>query len=440
MNNDSPNNPKKNDILVVDDTPDNIRFLSTMLTEQGYNVRKAINGQMALTAVQAVLPDLILLDINMPGLDGYEVCKQLKQNEKTNPVPVIFLSALDDTEDKIKAFKVGGVDYITKPFHFEEVLARIKNQLTIKQLQSQLKEQNQQLKETLTELKSAQAQLIHKEKMVSLGKLVAGISHQLNNPISFIAGNLDFTRNYIQDLLQLIKIYQQEYPQPTEIIKEAIQEIDLEFISADLEKVLGSIQAGSERISTIILALRIFSRLNESEIKSVDIHQGIDSSLLLLQHRINQQDKDLEIEVIKNYSELPKVTCYASQLNQVFLNLLNNAVDALESKFTKGFPETTKPTIWIDTELDDRTSVLVRIKDNGCGISEEVKAHLFEPFFTTQPGGKGSGLGLLTSYQIVVEKHNGKLSFNSQVGQGAEFIVEIPIELVKLSSSRSPNA
>ncbi|MEC4986717.1 MAG: response regulator [Oscillatoria sp. PMC 1076.18] len=420
-------------MLVVDDTPDNIRFLSTMLGEQGYNVRKAINGQMALTAVQAVLPDLILLDINMPGLDGYEVCKQLKENQKTNTVPVIFLSALDNTEDKVKAFQVGGVDYITKPFQFEEVLARIKNQLTIKELQSQLKEQNQQLKKALVELKEAQVQLIHKEKMVSLGKLVAGISHQLNNPVSFITGNLDFARNYIEDLFRLIDVYQEEYPEPTENIQEVIEDLDLDFISTDLDNIFNSLQSGSERISTIILALRIFSRLNESEIKSVDIHQGIDSSLLLLQHRLNQKDRNFEIEVIKNYGDLPKIACYASQLNQVFLNLLNNAVDSLELKFEVDKSEEIKPIIWINTYLENSERIIVSIKDNGCGISDKVKAHLFEPFFTTQPGGKGSGLGLLTSYQIVVDKHNGKLNFNSQVGEGAEFIVEIPLNFLKVS-------
>ena len=421
----------KADILIVDDTPDNLRFLSSLLLDEGYNVRKSTNGQMALTAVKTVPPDLILLDVNMPKMSGYEVCELLKKDSQTSSVPVIFLSALDDVMDKVKAFKVGGVDYITKPFKIEEVLARIQNQLTIKNLQNELQAQNTQLQQTLNELKKAQAQLVQKEKMLGLGQLAAGMAHEINNSIGFVSSNLEPASEYIQDLLNLINLYQQEYPNPSISIQEAIQEIDLDFLSLDIKKIMGSMQTGAERISTMILALRIFSRLNESDIKAVDIHEGLDSTLLLLQHRLRKERKCPEIKVIKQYGNLPLVTCYASQLNQVFFNLLNNAIDAIDSGLEKGITELSSPTIWINTELTAYKTVKIQIKDNGIGIDEKVRSRLFNPFFTTKPVGQGSGLGLVTSYEIVVEKHKGELRCNSLHGQGAEFTIEIPVQLMK---------
>ncbi len=426
-------NDCKADILVVDDTPANLRLLSNIMTEKGYNVRQAINGKMALTAVQAIQPDLILLDINMPEMNGYEVCECLKRDEKTRAIPIIFLSALEDTSDKIKAFKIGGVDYITKPFNFEEIIIRIQHQLTIQSLQNKLQHQNNQLKTALSELKTTQAQLVQHEKMVSLMQLVAGIAHEINNPISFISGNIEPANQYIQDLLKLIELYQTEYPQPPKVIQDLTEEIELDFIISDLQKIMGSMTNGVHRINTIILALRIFSRLDESEIKSVNLHEGLDSTIILLQHRLKLLNGNFNVNIIKDYDQLPKITCYASQLNQVFLNLLSNAIDALESKLSKN-PETfNHPTIWITTQIKEQDSVKISIKDNGIGISPEVQSRLFDPFFTTKPVGKGSGLGLLTSYQIVVEKHRGKLDFNSTFGEGSEFIVEIPVQQGKIS-------
>lgn len=426
----NPNFTVKADILIVDDTPDNIRFLSSLLTDQGYNVRKAINGQMALTAVKAMLPDLILLDINMPGINGYEVCKYLKKDPHSNQVPIIFLSALDDVKDKVKAFQVGGDDYISKPFQIEEILARIQHQLTIKSLQNQLQQQNLQLQKAFSDLQKTEAELIQKEKMISLGQLVAGMAHEINNSIGFISSNIEPASNYIQDLLNLVKLYDREYPTASAAIQEAKIEIDLDFLIADLEKILLSMQTGSERIRTMLLALRIFSRLNESNIKPVDIHEGIDSTLLLLQHQFKAEGKRPAIKVIKNYGELPLVTCYASQINQVWLNLLNNAIDALESAVKEKLPSDSEPTIWISTELIESETVRIVIKDNGIGIPENIRSRLFDPFFTTKPIGKGSGLGLVTSYQIVVEKHKGKLNYRSTSEGCTEFIVEIPLNVV----------
>lgn len=417
--------------MIVDDTPDNIRFLSTLLQEQGYNVRKAINGKMALTAIRTVVPDLVLLDINMPMMNGYEVCQELKNDRATQTVPIIFISALNDVNDKVKAFDLGGADYITKPFQIGEVLARIQHQLTIKTLQNQLQSQNEKLQNTLEELRTAQAQIIQKEKMLSLSQLAAGMAHEVNNSIGFITGNLEFARQYIQSLIELVNLYQQEYPQPTPALQAALQEIDLEFIVNDVEKVLHSMQTGTERISTINLALRIFSRLNESDIKPVNLHEGIESTLTLLRQRLQQEGRKWEIKVEKNYGNLPAITCYASLMNQVFLNILNNAIDALESRWETSENISVSPTIWITTTETDRQSIIIKIKDNGIGVPENIRAQLFNPFFTTKPVGKGSGLGLLTSYQIVVEKHQGILTYQSQIGEGTEFCIEIPVTLTK---------
>ena len=419
------------DILIVDDTPDNIRFLSTLLLEQGYTVRKAINGKMALTAAKTILPDLILLDINMPGMSGYEVCEKLKQDNQTHAIPIIFLSALDEVEDKVRAFQTGGVDYITKPFQLEEVLVRIQNQLTIRRLQNKLQVQNGDLKEALSSLQRTQSQLVQKEKMAVLGQLVAGIAHEINNPVSFIVGNLKPARKYVEDLLELIALYQAEYPTPPKKIQNLVHEIDLDFLYADLQKLMDSMHAGADRIRSVILALRIFSRLGEAELKPIDLHTGLDSTLLLVQHRLNSDAKGEAIQVVKDYGYLPLITCYASQMNQVFLNLLNNAIDALQSVARCKNDSLGSPTIWISTAAKDPETVTIKIRDNGPGLSEEMRLRLFEPFVTTNPTGGCKGLGLVTCHQIVVEMHKGQLICNSSPGQGAEFIVEMPLKPTK---------
>ncbi|MDY6938865.1 MAG: response regulator [Cyanobacteriota bacterium] len=414
------------DILIVDDTLDNIRFLSKMLLKRGYNARKAISGKMAIMAVQTVLPDLILLDINMPEMNGYEVCQKLKEDPKTRSIPIIFLSALNDVNDKVKAFQMGGSDYISKPFQFEEVLARIENQLTIQSLQSQLKTKNTTLERTLEDLQSAQIQIVQKEKAIAMGQLVAGVAHEINNPVSFIYSNLAPAREYIQDLLHLVDLYQEEYPEPTAKIHEKIQEIDLEFLHSDLQKLLESMQSGADRIRTIVLGLRLFSRLDEADIKAIDLHESLDSTVMLLQHRLEPEDDRPKIEVLKDYSDLPPVTCHARRLNQVFFNLLNNAIDAIERK-TEETPTFGDPQIRIRTRVLENNRVQIAIADNGQGIPEEVRTRLFDPFFTTKPVGKGKGLGLSTSYQVVVQQHHGKLTCQSSPEEGSEFAIEIPI-------------
>ncbi len=419
-------NTSKGNILVVDDTPDNLRLLSVMLTAQGFEVRKALNGKMALTACQIVLPDVILLDINMPEMDGYQVCQKLKLDDKTSEIPVIFISALDDVLDKVKAFDVGGADYITKPFHGAEVVLRIENQINLRLLQIKLKEKNFLLQEAIDNLKIAQVQQIQNEKMVALGQLVAGIAHEINNPISFIYGNLQYASEYVQDLVNIIETYQQEYPQPTAKIQKIVKDIDLNFVIKDLRKLMDAMFRGADRIREIVVALQNFSRHDEALMKQVNIHEGIDSTLLMLQHRLRETTERTAIVVVKNYGNLPLVSCYASELNQVFMHILNNAIDALDMPVVKE-KITDNPQIQIRTEVTESNIVKMAIADNGAGIDESVRSRLFDPFFTTKSVGKGSGLGLSISYQIVVQKHHGQITCFSSPGQGAEFVLEIPI-------------
>lgn len=296
---------------------------------------------------------------------------------------------------------------------------------------SQLRQKATELEHTLQELQSTQAQLIQSEKMSSLGQLVAGVAHEINNPVNFIFGNIDHAKEYSQDLLKLLQIYQKHYPDPPELIQEEIEAIDLEFLMKDLPKLLVSMKVGAERIREIVQSLRNFSRLDESERKAVNIHEGIDSTLMILQNRLKGKPDHPPIQVIKNYGNLPLVECYAGQLNQVFMNLLSNAIDALEDYNKTRSPEEIQanPTqITITTEAIGHKpgKIVIRIADNGKGMTEQVRQRLFDPFFTTKPIGKGTGLGLSIGYQIVVEKHGGKLECCSQPGKGAEFVIEIP--------------
>jgi two-component system, NtrC family, sensor kinase len=282
-------------------------------------------------------------------------------------------------------------------------------------LEQRVEERTTELTQALHNLKKTQAQLIQTEKMSSLGQMVAGIAHEINNPANFIYGNLDYIEQYLKDLLGLVELYEKSYSKLPLEIEFYIENIELDFLRSDLPKTLESMKMGTERIRALVLSLRNFSRLDESDLKEVDLHEGIDNTLLILNHRIKQN-----VEVIKKYEELPYVSCYPAQLNQVFMNIIVNALDAIDEIDIK------PKQIAIQTEKIDENQVQIKIRDNGAGIPSEIQHKLFDPFFTTKPVGKGTGLGLSIAYQIV-EKHRGKIAVISELGKGTEFAIVLPL-------------
>jgi PAS domain S-box-containing protein len=331
------------------------------------------------------------------------------------------------------------------PFNATQIIIICRNITLRKQAEFKLKDKNHELNQALKQLGRTQSQLIQAEKMSGLGQLVAGIAHEINNPISFIYGNVAYASEYAENLLKLCCVYQEHYPEPVSVIADLAEEIEIEFMKEDFPHLLNSIKIGAERIRQIVLSLRNFSRLEESDIKRVDIHEGIDSALLILQHRLKENGRIRNIEIVKEYGDLPPVQCYVGQLNQVFMNIFSNAIDALgtvrnrklefgvasetERQDFPGLPVSCNASPWIRirTEVLQNNRIAIVISDNGPGMEESVKSRIFDPFFTTKPVGKGTGLGLSISYQIVVERHCGSLRCVSTPGEGTEFAIEIPI-------------
>ncbi|MEA5567098.1 ATP-binding protein [Anabaena sp. UHCC 0399] len=293
----------------------------------------------------------------------------------------------------------------------------------VKTRTEELSEKNIRLQQLLEELQRTQLQMVQSEKMSALGQMVAGIAHEINNPVNFIHGNLAHVQEYAENLLNFVQLYQKYYPEPVSEIVDEAENIELEFIQEDLPKMLDSMKIGTDRIRRIVLSLRNFSRLDESAFKAVDIHEGIDSTLLILQHRLKDTPEYPAIQIIKNYGNLPLIECYPGQLNQVFMNILVNAIDALEEQQSRQ----KKNQITISTSIKDSQWVQIAIADNGSGIPEDVQSKIFQPFFTTKPSGKGTGMGMSISLQIITEKHGGKLDCFSTIGQGTEFIIQIPV-------------
>lgn len=355
----------------------------------------------------------------------------------------------------------------------QDILQRERIEAALRISEAQLRSQANQLQTALDELQNAQLKLIQTEKMSSLGQLVAGIAHEINNPTNFIYGNLTYAEEYVQGLLELLNLYGEYYTRPAPEIQQKADAIDLDFVKTDLLKLLDSMKSGAERIRNLVLSLRNFSRLDEAQVKFVDIHEGLDSTLVILQNKLKTRGGHLGIQMIKEYGQLPSVECSPGQLNQVFMNILSNAIDALEQKVKNSdysiegnleqdsdssemaknvsstFPSYREfsssslngkseeqrnqdysiPTIWIKTSVsEEEECVWIRIADNGCGMASEVQERLFDPFFTTKSPGKGTGLGLAISYQIVVEKHKGRLECVSRAGKGTEFAIAIPIQ------------
>ncbi len=341
-------------------------------------------------------------------------------------------------------------------------------QESLQQFEIKLKLQAEELEESLSKLQESQKQLIDKEKLSTLGQLLAGVAHEINNPVNFLCNNLPHAHRYAEDLLNLLQTYEQYYPQPVPEIKQEAEAIDLNFLVEDFPKTLSSMELGADRLRHLVHSLKIVSSADEDRLQLVDIHEGIDSTLLMLHHRLKPKGDNPGITVFKDYGQLPLLNCYPCGLNQVFMNLLCNAIDALEQmncehfdaleleeiqeelevessslsplQLVKGKPspeiQPTPPSIWIRTEIITTNSAnsnqsspvaAIRISDNGSGMTEEVRKRIFDPFFTTKVPGKGTGLGLSISYQII-QKHGGQLICNSTLGQGTEFVITIPLQ------------
>ncbi|MEL6553463.1 MAG: response regulator [Cyanobacteria bacterium J06621_11] len=442
-------------ILIVDDNPNNLAVLSTVLKQAGHAVRMAVDGESALEQLTRGLPSLILLDVMMPGIDGFETCRRLKENPETSEIPVIFMTAITDGETKVKGLSLGAVDYIAKPFFEAEVLARVHIHLKLQDLLKTLKSQNQQLTQEIEQRQSAEQQLQHlnadlekrietrnaqlqntqleliqQEKMASLGNLVAGVAHEVNNPIGFLSGSVRNAQTYVQELFEHLELYQEHHPQVAEPILEHAEDINLEFLMEDFPKLLASMEGANQRIKSISTSLRTFSRADMEHKVSADLHEGLDSTLLILKYRLKASENRPAIEVIKNYGDLPTIDCFPGQLNQVFMNILANATDIFDEAAEHSPYEqlvTSPQIITVTTGQVDANWIEIRIGDNGKGMTAEVKSHIFDHLFTTKGVGQGTGLGLSISQKIVTEVHGGQLKVESSEGQGTEFCIRLPL-------------
>lgn len=411
------NDQNRGDILIVDDTPANLQLLMQLLNDQGYKVRPATSGRLAIKGAQRQLPDLILLDISMPEMDGYETCERIKQDQQLKDIPIIFISALSDTLDKVKAFSCGGVDYVTKPFQAEEVLARVSVHLS-------LRRSNLKLEHVLEELKAAQANMIQSEKMASLGVLTAGIAHEINNPVGFIGMSATGLAKALRTVLKIVEQYSYVTSENTDqqlpLLKGQMADVEFPILVNGIWEMLDNIDIGVKRTSEIVKGLRDFSHPEGGGKKLTDIHKSIDTALIMLTART--KDK---VEIIREYGDIPRIEVFPVKMGQVFLNLLNNAIDAVIENDSD-----CDASISISTSCREylkRSWICINIKDTGVGLSDEVLKHIFVPFFTTKDVGMGSGLGLSISHGIIAD-HDGRIEVKNDLICGTVFRVWLPIK------------
>jgi signal transduction histidine kinase len=420
-------------ILLVDDNPNNLKVLSEAIQGHGWKALMATDGESAIEQAEYAHPDIIILDVMMPGIDGFETCRRLKANSITENIPVIFMTALSDALDKVKGLEIGAVDYITKPFQQEEVIARLKLHLKLshltRTLEQQVEERTAELTQSLQELQHTQLQMIQSEKMSALGNLVAGIAHEMNNPLGFISATLQQAKPSIGDIVEHLKLYQQSLPSPSEEILEHAEEIDLDYSIQDLSKMIDSMAMACDRIKNISNSLRTFSRGDRDYKQPFNLHEGIDSTILILKHRLKANEHRPAIEVFTEYGNIPNIECFPGQLNQVFMNILANAIDALdESNTGRSFEDiTANPNQITITTFVAEKQVKIMIADNGIGMSKEVKQRIFDHLFTTKGVSKGTGIGLAIAQQIIADKHDGQIDCLSNPGEGTKFVISLPI-------------
>ncbi|MEX0270685.1 ATP-binding protein [Leptolyngbyaceae cyanobacterium UHCC 1019] len=419
-----PTGEQRITVLLVDDQVTVNEAIHCMLeAEANLTYHYCSRAEKALQIATSVAPTVILQDLILPNSDGMTLVKQFRANPVTCDVPIIMLSTNDNPQTKAEAFAIGVNDYLVKLPNQIELVARIRyhsqaylnRQAHTAALVAQA--HAKELEQTLQELRRTQAQLIQTEKLSSLGQMLAGIAHEINNPVNFIFGNLTYIDAYIQDLMKLLQLYHEKYPEPDSAIQAYLEEIDYDFVMDDLLKMLRSTRMGSERIIQIVLSLRNFSRQDHQEMKLSNIHDGIDSTLLILSHRLK-----LGINVVKEYGNLPLIDCYPAQLNQVLMNIINNAIDALLEQ-----PNQPKKEIIIRTSTFNQDYIQIQIKDNGPGVPFALQPKLFEPFFTTKPVNKGTGLGLSICQQIIAN-HQGTIQVVSKADEGAEFTIQLPVQ------------
>jgi signal transduction histidine kinase len=409
-------------ILIVDDKPTNLKVLSTTLTDAGFEIAVATDGTMALQRVAEDSPELIILDVLMPEMDGFETCRQLKENPEWREIPVIFMTALSDTIDKVRGFSLGAVDYITKPFETEEVLARVNNHLQIRLLTKALAKKNEQLSEAVERLKKTQKTLISQEKLATMGALTAGIAHELRNPLNFIKNYAEGSVELSDDLLEEIeKQFPLEWGEKARYIHELVK---------DLRENSRSITRHTQQAENVIQDTLLQATDNNGVKRPADLNALLDRSLQLVYKSKYIRRLELPVTIQKDYDEsIGQIPIVSSQIGRAFINLLDNAFYAMAKKREQMAPtkKISPLQLCLTTQRVSDRAVRIRIRDEGIGISPDVKPQLFRPFFSTKPIDEGTGLGLYLTRDIIVNHHGGTLNIESELGVFTEFIIEIPI-------------